>query len=277
MLPGADSVDAAQGARLLGLFCAIYVLAFLSTTILHELAHALVSAALGGKTVLHHVFVRHEGHHGGRAAAIAAAGPLFSLCQGVLVALVALKLPASSGVAPPVRLFLFWFSLHGLVNFFGYLLTTPFVADADLGKVAAWLELSSFAKWALFAGGGGAILLLGSVATMPLLSFGLSPAMLADGAGRASTIVWIGVLPWLIGSVLMAAASFPSPHWISYAYPFLSGTFLLGSWRRAARSSPPDVTPGQWQTVAVWPWLLALSALLLVFVLVLRPGVRIRS
>lgn len=51
------------------LFVVIYTLAFIVTTVLHELAHALTSALFGGQPVLHHVYVRHRLTSGLPAAA----------------------------------------------------------------------------------------------------------------------------------------------------------------------------------------------------------------
>jgi hypothetical protein len=267
----AKSDELTVSVRPLLLCVHVYVLAFLSTTVLHELAHALVAFVQGGRPVLYHSYVRSEGLQGGELAITAAAGPLFSLLQGALLLPV---LPALSR-RPAWRLFAFWFCVDGFVNFFGYLLTTPFVPNADLGKVAAWMALSPPVVWTLFAIGLAANALIGSLTASPLLAFAFDRSDLATSAGRARSIVQVGVVPWLIGSMVVALASISSPHWLSRVYPVLSGFFLIGAWRRARRVSPPHISPAQWGHVASWPWLVALSVLLLVYVLVLGPGIRI--
>jgi hypothetical protein len=267
----AKSDELAVGTRPLVFRVSVYALAFLVTTVLHELAHALVSAAQGGRPVLHHSYVRSEGLQGGPLVATAAAGPLFSLAQGILL------LPVVPALARRAawRLFAFWCCVDGFVNFFGYLVTTPFASNADLGKVAAWLALPPLAIWALFAIGIATNGLIGALTARPMLRFGFDRAELATSAGRARTIVQVGVVPWLLGTLVVVLASLSSPHWLSRVYPVLSGFFLIGAWRRARRISPPEITARQWDPIASWPWLLALAVSLLVYVLVLGPGVRI--
>ncbi len=249
----------------------LYVLAFLLTTVLHELGHACASVALGGRPVLHHVSVEHEGREGARQAAVSAAGPLLSLVQG-LALLGALQWMPPAATA--TRLFVLWACIHGLVNFFGYLITTPFVANADLGKVAAWLGLPLAGKFALMAVGLAAVTVIGMWAREPMLAFFTDPAAVADPVARARHIVQIGVLVWLVGSVVIALVSWPSPHWISYVYPFFAGFFLIVTWRRIDAIAPPMLPDTLWAAGPLWPWALGLLALIAVFRGVLLPGVR---
>lgn len=249
----------------------IYVLAFLVTTILHELAHAVTSLVLGGRPVLHHVFVEHEALAGGRQAAVSAAGPLMSLLQGGIL----LAVLHHGSLAPSaLRLALVWLCIHGLVNFFGYLVTTPFVANADLGKLAAWLELPGIARWGLFAAGIGAITWIGLWAREPLLAFAVEPAALTEPAARVRHVAALGAGPWLVGGIVIAAASWPSPHWISFVYPFFAGFFLIVTLRRVRDVVPPELPRELWTDAALWPWVLGLAAVLAVF-RALVPGVRL--
>jgi hypothetical protein len=144
--------------RVFVLSLVIYVLAFLVTTILHEAAHAVVSLAVGGRPVLHHVYVAHTGLEGGKQAVVSAAGPLMSLVQGGVLLAILRYVPATPSA---IRLALVWLCIHGLVGFFGYLVTTPFVRNADLGKVAAWLEVPAVGRWAMLAAGLGAVTYIG--------------------------------------------------------------------------------------------------------------------
>ncbi|MCA9659470.1 MAG: hypothetical protein KC486_14080 [Myxococcales bacterium] len=235
----------------------IYVQTFLLTTMLHELAHALTSLALGGRPVLHHVYVAHEGIDGARRAMVSAAGPLMSLAQGLALLAVFRRRP---GPATAGRLALLWLCIHGLVNFFGYLVTTPFVPNADLGKVAAWLELPGLARWGIFAAGIAAITWIGLWAREPLLRFVVEPATRREPAARVRHIAAIGVAPWLVGGAVIAAASWPSPHWISYVYPFFAGFFLIVTIRRARSVTPPEVPGAPWVEAALWPWVVGLAA-----------------
>ena len=265
-------MSAAFSPRMVIFSLVIYVLAFLVTTILHELGHAVTSAALGGRPVLHHVYVVHTGLAGMTQAMVSAAGPLLSLVQGLGLMAALRFMTAAPG---PLRLFVLWLCLHGLVNFFGYLITTPFVQNADLGKVAAILELPAAGRWALFAVGIAAISWIGMWAREPLMAFAVDPATLVEPDARARHILAAGVLPWLVGGALIALASWPTPHWISYAYPFFAGFFLIVTWRRVADIVPPALPASPWTEAPLWPWLLALAAVLAVFRGVLAPGVRL--
>lgn len=266
--------------RLLIISLIIYVLAFLLTTIVHELGHALVSAALGGDPVLHHVYVEHHDLEGWRRAAVSGAGPLISLIQGAGLWLLLRMRERGPSVA---RLLLLWLCLHGLINFFGYLITTPFVPNADVGKIAAWLELPAIGRWALCVAGLSAITWIGYWSRAPLLSFAVIPTKDLDARARTRHVYFAGVGPWLIGWLVIALASWPSPHWITYAYPFFAGFFLIITVKKIAGvpvEEGPGSGPGRiqkldpaWVQAPLWPWLIALIAVLVVFAAVLRPGV----
>jgi hypothetical protein len=258
--------------RLQVLFVVLYLLAFLVTSVLHEGAHAVVSALLGGRPVMHHVYVRQELTSGASLAWVAAAGPLFSLFQGLVMAL---ALPALSRRPPAQRLFALWLCIDGFINFSGYLLTAPFVRAGDIGKLATLLELSGAARWGLCVVGAAGVLSVGALATLPLLRFTPQPELVTEPRGRAHAIVRLGVWPWLLGGAGAALLSIPDTHWISYANTFLAGFFLVGTWRRSFRVPAPEAPAKQWGGTALWPWLLALGALSLVFTAVLRPGVRV--
>jgi hypothetical protein len=112
-----------------------YTAAFLLTVLLHELGHALVSKALGGQPVLHNTYVDSRNQHlpAGSEVAIALAGPLLSLAQGVLFLTLAWR-RRGAGDATLFRLYL---GLFGIINFMGYVLTGPFVPYGDIGRAEA--------------------------------------------------------------------------------------------------------------------------------------------
>jgi len=254
------------------LFVALYVLAFMLTIVLHEVAHAVASALLGGQPVLHHVYVRHRLTSGWPAAAVAAAGPLFSLAQGLLFLALA---PVASRWRPAARLFWLWLCAHGLMACFGYLLTSPFMRSGDVGKVAVLLELSAPVTWAFFGVGALGVLAVGAGVTRPLLELAPGPEQVADGRGRRRVILEIGIVPWCCCAVFVALLSYPASHWISYAHDLLSGAFLVGTWRRAARLEPPAIRSEPWSELARWPWFAALAGLSTLFALVLRQGIAV--
>ncbi|MCH9680232.1 MAG: hypothetical protein K0V04_02260 [Deltaproteobacteria bacterium] len=252
----------------------IYILAFLVTTVIHELGHALTSSALGGRPILHHVFVEHHGLEGGRRAAVSAAGPLVSLLQGIVLFVV---LRYSGSIPTPARLLLLWLCIHGLVNFFGYLITTPFVPQGDLGRVASWLKVPGIGRWMMLVVGLATVTGLGLWAREPLLSFITTTSLPADSSASTHHILLTGIGPWLVGSMLIALVSWPAPHWISYLYPFFAGLFLIVTIRRIGNIVAPQPSTPTWVEQPLWPWLLALGAVVVVFRAVLQPGVRLGS
>ena len=160
------------------------------------------------------------------------------------------------------------------MNFFGYLLTTPFVSSGDLGKVAVLLALPPALTWAVFSVGVAGVLAVGAGATRPLLELASGPLEVTEARRRARVIFQIAILPWWLGGLFAALVSYPSSHWFSYAYDVFAGFFLIGTWRRAARVTPPVVRPEQWADAAPWPWSLALVGMVAA-VLVLHDGVSI--
>ena len=270
----AETIPSTAGAvrAPLALFVVIYTLAFSGTSILHELAHTLTAALLGGKPVMFSGHV--EPNIASRAAIawVAAAGPLFSLAQGVLLTAVS---PAIHRQPASVRLLCLWGAIDGFVNCFGYLLSTPFGIRGDLNTVAGLLAWSNGVRWTAFGLGVLGILAVGTLAAHQLLRFATAPEAVADARSRAWFIVQIGIVPWLFGGVLSCLASYPASNWLSYAYDLISGCFLLGTRRHAARLSPPELPAQPWLSTRLWPWALALGAVAAVIVFVLRPGVRV--
>jgi len=212
---------------------ALYTAAFLATLLLHELGHALVSKALGGQPVLHNTFVSNRNQAlGARATlAIALAGPLVSLMQGLGLLAAARRATSTSNLAL-LSLYGGWF---GLINFLGYLLIGPFFPYGDLGQVEALLGLPAWAGWGLaLAAGLGLRQALGATAPV-LLRFGPGLGRARRGQlGRALVAV-----PWLVGSALLVILSWPAPTLLSVLYPPLSSLVLLAAWGAAMRQPYP--------------------------------------
>ena len=112
-------------------------MAFLLTTLVHELGHALTSKLLGGQPVLYNTHVENLNEHlpMGREVAIALAGPLLSLVQGLGFLAWAWR-QRWAGDAALWRLYL---GVFGIVNFLSYLLISllyPILSSMVLGP--AW-------------------------------------------------------------------------------------------------------------------------------------------
>ncbi|MGI8575562.1 MAG: hypothetical protein ACR2MA_09525 [Egibacteraceae bacterium] len=91
---------------------------------LHEYAHALVAVALTGSATVHGAMVTNP--EAADEAAIALAGPIFSLLLGTVV--YAASRPLRSGLT---RAFLTWASLAALQGTFGYLMIAAVVPVGD--------------------------------------------------------------------------------------------------------------------------------------------------
>lgn len=186
----------------------LYILAYLLTIVLHEGAHAAMALALGDHPVLYSTSVRTTlpslttTDH----VLIAAAGPVFSLGQG-LVLLGWLRARQPTGVAGLLVLLL---AAFGLMNFLGYVLIAPVVAGGDSGQIVARLHVPVVARWVAAALALG-LLLLAIAATGRWWLGLLPPAAQADPAARSAglqALLW----PWLLGSVGLVLLSLPAPH-----------------------------------------------------------------
>lgn len=212
-----------------------YTAAFLLTTLVHELGHALVSKVLGGQPMLYNTHVENLALHlpASTEVAIALAGPLFSLVQGVVFMGWAWG-RRGSGDAALWRLYL---GLFGLINFMGYLLIGPVVPYGDIGQVEAIWQVPVWATVTVAVlAGVGVQWVVGRTA----------PLFLDFGQGgltrplRGQMMQGLIAVPWLLGSVLITALSWPLPTPISLIYPIMSNMVLGAAWGKAMRGTYPE-------------------------------------
>jgi hypothetical protein len=250
----------------------MFVLTFTLTTILHELAHAIAAFAQGDSPVLYHTYVEHESMTPRQEFLTTAAGPLFSLVQGLAFVGAFSYFNRSPAV---IQLFFLWMGLHGLINFFGYLISTPFAAHGDLGKVADYLDLGVVAKLALCALGLAANWIIGLTSRHGFLRLAPSFDLIATEAGRMSHIFYIAVMPWILGTIVILASRIPSPYLISLLYPVMSGLFTLIAWDTAGAVVAPAIPVGGWDRGTLWPLALIVILVLCLFRFGLARGVRL--
>ena len=250
----------------------MFALALTITTILHELAHALAGVALGSQPILHDTFVEHHDLSPGGEALTAVAGPLFSLIQGVLFFLVLPKMHPFSSLA---QQFVLWMAIHGLVNFFGYLINAPFAPHGDIGAVARYLELPRTVQFLLLAAGVAANILIGIIATKPLLELAPSPELISASSARMDYVMHAAIAPWLLGAAIVILVRYPPRFAITVIYPAVSGLFAIVSWEHAATLSDVESQAVLANRGALWPWIIVLVLLLVLFRFVLAPGVRL--
>lgn len=257
--------DEGVGARMIAVSAIAYAVAFLVTTLLHELAHFAVSYGWGRAPTLFHNAV-HSPIDVGYLARLTTtlAGPFFSAVQGACFVALERRLRQRD---PLWRLLVVWLGFHGIMNATGYLFTTAFVADADMGAAARLLGIplpgliaaTMLGFWLIRV--GARLSYPGFVALLP-------EGDRASVSVRNRGLVRIALFAWPLGVVLVLPASLPVPHWLSLMYVLIAGIgavwFTDFSKAEPAGAPPIDGRPlvvrGEWR---LWlPWM-ALSLLCL--------------
>jgi hypothetical protein len=248
----------------------LYNAAFLATVLLHELAHALVARAVGVHPTLFNSHVDAPPAGPRREILIALAGPVFSLGQGMA----ALVLTARGRGTGPGALFGLFLGVFGIINFLGYVMTGPVVDYGDVGQAEKLLEVPIVAT-VIAAVAAAVAVTLAVRRTAPLFlrfvpapSPGASPAEVVTQKRPylRALLLW----PWLLGSAIVTALSWPWPTVLSLVYPPLSSMVLGAAFGAAigradlpgARETPAVLRAPQWALVlglgalAVGYWLL---------------------
>jgi hypothetical protein len=235
----------------------LFALALRVSSVLHEGAHALV-AWLYGVPITVSNFTVHGKASPPVAIAMAAAGPLYSLVQGVACALALQSLGAKNSV---LRLLLVWLSLHGLSAAFGYLLT-PFGRAGDVALICRLLAVGNAVRGVLVLLGAAGILWTGWWCAALLLPFAEPGALLDAPEARARLLLELAVVPWLAGTVIAFAFAWPFANRFSLLYEVTSGAFTIAAYRFAQRASVPELTHG-WPEAPIWPWALVTAVVML--------------
>lgn len=249
-----------------------YVLAFLLTTVLHEFGHAIVGSVLGSHPVLHHNYVAHLDRGSlpvTHQAWVALAGPLVSFVQGLLL-LPVVRNGRGGGL---FNLFLLWCMLLGFGNFLGYLMTGPIFTAGDIGKVHDLLEVPVALRILLALLGAAALAWLAYFSTRPFLRFAPDPAQLVDVPSRMTFSFRIIILPWLIGSMVVTLLYLPVVAVVSIIYPITSGMVFIFPWKNARRVEDAEAFGSTKLLGLAWSWYGAIVAAVLVFRMVLAPGI----
>ncbi len=250
----------------------LYVIAFLLTTIFHELGHALAGAHFGAHPILHHNYVDYLSISqlpAIKKVYIALAGPLVSLLQGILAGWGFLKVKRQT----LYKLFLLWFSILGLANFFGYLMTGPLFQEGDIGKV--YQLLSTPLAWQIVIAVAGAAILFYAAfkMTVPSLQFSYKPDWVSDAKSRKQFALNILIFPWLIGATIVTILYLPVIAVVSIIYPFSSGMIFIFPWKNAKRVNnircSKEVGIGKPSSVLY----VSLIVLIIVFKGILAPGI----
>jgi hypothetical protein len=240
---------------------------------IHELAHAITGILFHSHPVLHHNYVEHlspEVLSNQQQAIIALSGPVTSLIQGLMAGWIYFK----SKTKRLFELFVLWFYTLGMFNFLGYLMTGPFFENGDIGKVYALLNTPIWIQLLLVIVAMAAILFIAYHLTAPFLRFSFKSDWVNSIASRKKFSFYILLLPWIIGSGIMTLLYLPIVALVSIIYPISSGMVFIFPWQNAARIKHVDLSKdnkiGQISLYAIF----FLAILILVFRLVLLPGIK---
>ncbi len=172
---------------------------------LHEFAHGFAALALGGEPTVYSGSENHATLSPTREILVALAGPVFSLISGFAV-LVLYRSGRGYGY-----LFGTWFGIVSAQNFFGYLMTGPFVPYGDIGYALRLASAPVFVYILVFIVGVAGTVLLGYILTARLLT--LTDNTIGD---RAAQLRQLAFFTWVCGAGLALLLSVGSDLLSSY-------------------------------------------------------------
>jgi hypothetical protein len=177
-----------------------FATAYTIVIIVHELAHAMTAASFGLEVTLFHFWANVDTTNQATLAQRAAyglAGPVSSLLLGFAAWLAYRKVPSRSAAAMP----LLWLAAGGVSNFFGNMMSTPFLGD--FSNVASWMSLPMSVRYAL--GVAGAVV----VATVLFAAGRELARWRSPQATRAAAVFETVVAPVILGTAIVIAINQP--------------------------------------------------------------------
>lgn len=252
----------------------LYVMAFIMTTIFHEFAHALLGLLHNSDPVIHHNYVEHLSTSNLTAqqqVSIAFAGPILSLCQGLICGWIFLK-RENKGI---YGLFLLWFAVLGFNNFLGYLMTGPFFSAGDIGKSYQLLDTPLWIQVISALLGAALLLYIAYKITKPFLQFGYKTKWLVKSRARKNFSFHILILPWILGSVIMTFLYMPIIAIVSIIYPVMSGFVFIYPWQNATTIENVQSAKSNNLGKLSIKVLVLLVVLILIFKFLLAPGIKL--
>ncbi|MBN2365225.1 MAG: hypothetical protein EH225_04270 [Calditrichaeota bacterium] len=199
-----------------------FISAFFITTFIHESGHFISYIIFGADPVLYHNYVQTDDLQISKMAKIvsALAGPVISLFQGIVFALL-VSIKRKNTV---FYLFFLWLSLLGFVNFFGYLIMTPFSTTGDTGKAAEILEIAYLYRILIAFAGFGILIFINLKIGKYFSNF--IPADLSMNM-KNKYVYHIMFFPIIIGSIFKTIFAFPAPAVLSVIYPATSSYVIM--------------------------------------------------
>ncbi len=246
----------------------LFALAFNIIYFVHELALVVAGAWLGNDPILFHNSMNFINLSQPSQNLAFAAGPVAAFIVGLICGGVYLGLRRSTGA---LKLFVFWLSYHGLWLFLGQVPEIAFAAHGDFARGIAFLQLSQPVRIVGAILGLIGLVLLGVFATKPLLEAAITNDELTTASNKRKLIFQSGVLPWLLGSILIIP--FRVPPFDRAILPFIGGLPLIWTLLNAGRIK--NLQARENAVNKKWPWagVVALLGIFLCFRLVLASGI----
>ena len=254
---------------------AVSALAFIVSNVLHEgLGHGGACLLVGGKPLsLTAVYFDSDsrGLSDLQSRVIAAGGPLVNLITG-LAGLIALRV--MKGVPGPGRYFLWLVTTLGLFMATGYLLFSGVGGIGDLAIVTKGLEPAWLWRVVLTLAGSALYLLSAIIAAAEFSRIAGPPSEALVARARR-----IALVSYLTGAVVICVAGILNPQGfifvlISAAASTLGGASgLLWMMHLLRRPRPIRSDSAELALPRSWGWVVAGAVVLLVYVVVLGPGI----
>lgn len=209
-----------------------YVLAFLLTTIIHEMGHWIAGIISGTNPRIHHNYVEHLNYNisNNSKSFIALAGPFLSLLQGFYGS----WRYSVRDKDTRYSLFLIWFSVLGFNNVLGYFMMGPLFQVGDIGKFYQLNDVPIYVQIILCVIAAVGLLFVANRMTKPFLRFCYDAELLITPKTRKRFSFTILMLPWMIGSVIVTLLNLPIIARVSIIYPVMSGFVFIYPWQNSA-------------------------------------------
>jgi len=248
----------------------LYVLAFNLTFFIQELFLVVPKAFTPGlRPTLFHNNHGWEGEHP-LASLFQGTGALAIFITGVVCALLLRRGPGRSST---VRLFLIWMTYNGIFQALPQVVIGAINPRNDVGMAMDYLHLGTTAKTIAALAALAAIPPVALWLTRCLLTVAEDAAHIASARARARFILYVATLPALIGILLIIPFRVPR-EWVEVIMPPVVVTVIGMAWIQAGAWRVVGVRAGGGSgAVSIAYPLAAVLILLLVFQLLLRPGV----
>jgi hypothetical protein len=197
-------------------------------------------------------------------------GALATVISALLCAVWLSRRPPRSAT---LQLFLIWLIYHGCFEALPQVIIGAFLPQNDVGMAMNYLQLSATTKYVAATLAFIAIVTIAISLTKPLLALAQSPAEIDTPGKRMGFIFFIATLPAFIGTLLIFPHRVPGA--IDQVYIVPIGVMVIGMfWIQASAWRVTTARAGELAPMRsiAYP-LAAWVILLLIFQLILRPGI----